>query len=59
MKTARREDDTPGGQPLKFLFYIASAIENPADFHRPIYNDIENREITYLDAVIWIFPLTG
>lgn len=55
--TLRRDD--PGGQPLKFLFDIASAVENPADFHRLISDDIENREFVYLDTVIRILPLTG
>ena len=49
----------PGGLSLKFLFDIASAIENPADLHRPIYDDIENRKIAYLDAVIRMFSPAG
>ena len=49
----------PGGLSLKFLFDIASAIENPADFHRPIYDDIENRKIAYLDAVIRVLSFAG
>ena len=47
------------GLSLKFLFDIASAIENPADFHRPIYDDIENCKIAYLDAVIRMFSPAG
>ena len=49
----------PGGLSLKFLFDIDSAIENPADLHRPIYDDIENRKIAYLDAVIRGLPFAG
>lgn len=44
---------------LKPFFDVAPAIEYPANFHRSINNDIKNRKITDLDAVIWMPPFAG
>ena len=58
MKAVRQEGD-PGGLSLKLLPDIAPAVENPADFHRPIHNDIENHKISDLDTVIRMLSLAG